>query len=219
LTFGIRPTRPETGYGYLQVGSKKAESGNWQVHLLERFVEKPDADRASALIESGDHLWNSGMFAWRTQDLLAEVRRQLPELAASLDEIAPALDTEDEHAALEEVYPGLQKTSIDYGIMEGAETTWTIPVDFPWSDVGSWPALAEVLDTDVNGNVVKGNGLNLDGENNIVVSEGPSVTVVGASNLVVVATQDAVLVVPADQAQKVKDVVAELQRLGRDDLL
>ncbi|HHQ48574.1 MAG TPA: mannose-1-phosphate guanylyltransferase, partial [Acidobacteria bacterium] len=142
LTFGIRPTRPETGYGYLKLGPVERRMGQLTVHILERFVEKPDAATARDYLASHRYLWNSGMFAWRASDLLDEIRRQLPLLAEGLEALAA------DPSAAGRIYPALPRTSVDYGIMEGARRVWTIPVDFPWSDVGSWPALAEILPAD-----------------------------------------------------------------------
>jgi mannose-1-phosphate guanylyltransferase len=218
LTFGIRPHRPETGFGYLKVGEPCGEPGEFAVHELDRFVEKPDEATARSYLEDGSFLWNSGMFAWRTADLRAEIRRQLPLLADGLDRIAAA----DDRAAsqvLDEVYPTLPRTSVDYGIMEGAATRWTIPVDFAWSDVGSWSALAEVLAPDPAGTVVRGRALSVDSARCVLVGDGAAVAAVGVSDLVVVATPDAVLVVPTAHAQRVKEVVTALEERDWDDLL
>ncbi len=213
LTFGIRPSRPETGYGYLKLGPVQRRIGGHAVHVLERFVEKPDAATARDYVGSGRYLWNSGMFAWRAADLLEEIRRQLPALAQGLDALAAG------EKALEQVYSILPRISVDFGIMEGAKRAWTIPVDFSWSDVGSWPALAEILPVDERGNVLQGRTLCRDGAGNIAISEGPAVAMLGVEGLVVVATPDAVLVVPADRAQEVKGLVAAMEELGWDEVL
>lgn len=217
LTFGIVPTRPETGYGYLQIGSRSAHQGAFAVHALDRFVEKPDAERAARYLESGDYLWNSGMFAWRATDLLAEIERQLPVLAAGLARLGKS--DGDAQRLLAQVYPSLPRVSVDFGVMEGAERCWTIPVDFGWSDVGSWPALVEVLSADASGSVQRGRVVALDATDCVLVADGPAVAAVGVRGLVVVATADAVLVVPRDQAQRVKEVVAVLADRGWDHLL
>jgi len=213
LTFGIRPSRPETGYGYLKLGPVQRRIGGFAVHLLERFVEKPDAATARDYLGSGRYMWNSGMFAWRAADLLGEIRRQLPLLAEGLDAIASGARD------LDEVYPSLPRISVDFGIMEGARTVWTIPVDFSWSDVGSWPALAEILPMDERGNVLRGRALCRDGAGNIAVSEGPAIALLGVEGLVVVATPDAVLVVPANRAQEVKGLVTAMEEEGWKDVL
>lgn len=219
LTFGVNPTRPETGYGYLEVGDKSSENGEWTIHRLNRFVEKPDVERARAYLETGGYLWNAGIFAWRAADLLDEIERQLPELAAGLRRIAAAFGSANEDSTLHELYPTLPATSVDFGVMENAASCWVVPVDFPWSDIGSWPALSETLAADEHGNVVQGRVEAIDAGSNVVVSTGPTVAVVGVENLVVVATEDAVLVVPKDQAQRVKEVVSNLRDKGWDDVL
>lgn len=219
LSFGIQPTRPETGYGYLEVGREHARDGRWTVHQLQAFVEKPDVHRAEGYISSGRFLWNAGIFAWRGRDLLTEMERQLPELSAGLERIGQARSSADADAILAEVYPTLPATSVDVGIMEGARQCWVMPVDFPWSDVGSWPSLADEMPTDDRGNAGRGRITALDAADNVLVSTGPVLAVMGVDNLVVVATPDAVLVVPKDQAQRVKDVVDRLHDLGWEDVL
>jgi mannose-1-phosphate guanylyltransferase len=219
LTFGVKPTRPETGYGYLEVGDEHRRDGEWAIHGLQRFVEKPDADRAQQYIDSGHFLWNAGIFAWRARDLLDEIDRQLPELGEGLSILAASLGSSTIDTVLGEIYPSLPATSVDFGIMEKATRCWVVPVDFPWSDVGSWPALEEVLSVDDSGNLRRGRVLAEGASGNVLVSTGPTISVVGVDDLVVVATPDAVLVVPKNEAQKVKDVVEALKAKGWDDVL
>lgn len=219
LTFGVRPTRPETGFGYLELGPEHAHDGEWVIHRLQRFVEKPDRDRARRYLDSGRFLWNSGIFAWRAADLLGEIERQLPELATGLDRVASALGSVEADDVLDEVYPNLPATSVDFGVMEGAELCWTVPVDFPWSDLGSWPALSEALPTDASGNLGRGRIHSEEAHGNVLVSTGPVLSVRGVDDLVVVATPDAVLVVPKDQAQRTKDIVEALREKGWEDVL
>ncbi len=219
LTFGVRPTRPETGYGYLRTGERTAEIGGHPIHRLERFVEKPDAATAARYLEEGGYLWNSGMFVWRAQDLLAEIRRQLPRLAEGLDTIARALGTPSEAETTERVYPELPRTSVDYGIMEGAERAWCVPAAFPWSDVGSWHAAWEAMERDGRGNASRGRTLLVESRGSLAVSDGPAVVLAGVEDVVVVATPDAVLVVPREHSQLVRDVVRTLEEQGWDDLL
>jgi mannose-1-phosphate guanylyltransferase len=219
LTFGVQPTRPETGFGYLELGPEHSRDGEWTVHCLRRFVEKPDPEHARRYLESGQFLWNAGIFAWRAADLLDELRRQLPDLAHGLDRLKGAFGRSEAEGVVAEVYPSLPATSVDFGVMEGAKTCWTVPVDFPWSDVGSWPALAEALPGDASDNRGRGRVLADDAHGNVLVSMGPVISVVGVDDLVVIATPDAVLVVPKDEAQKVKDVVEALREKGWDDVL
>ena len=219
LTFGVRPTRPETGFGYLQVGREHDSIDEWSVHELARFVEKPDLETARQYLGEGGYLWNSGMFVWPVAELLGEIRRQLPMLADGLDRIADALGSDRAGDVIEEIYPTLPKISVDYGIMEGAERCWTIPVDFPWSDVGAWPALGELLECDESGNAVRGRTVVLDCRDCVLVGEGSVVAAAGVKDLIVVATPEAVLVVPATEAQRVKDIVAQLEERDWDDVL
>jgi len=219
LTFGIQPTRPETGYGYLESGEEETQDDGWTIHHLQRFVEKPNEESARRYLAGGRHLWNAGIFAWRAGDVLREIELQLPELASGLQRIGDALRGDDGDKVLAEVYPTLPATSVDFGIMEGARHCWVVPVDFAWSDVGSWPAVAEELPNDDHGNAGRGRVAALDAAGNVLVSGGPVVAAVGVRDLVVVATPDAVLVVPKDQAQRVKEVVDRLRELGWEDVL
>jgi mannose-1-phosphate guanylyltransferase len=219
LTFGVRPSRPETGFGYLRIGSRSGATDGHDVHVLDRFVEKPDADTARGYVANGRFLWNSGMFAWRAADLRAEIERQLPILAAGLDRIAAAHGRADRQRVLADVYPTLQRISVDFGVMEGASRCWTMPVEFGWSDVGSWPAVADVLPAGDGGTVTRGRVVALDTSGCILIGNGPAVAAVEVRDLVVVATHDAVLVVPVEHAQRVKEVVSILKDRGWDDLL
>lgn len=219
LTFGVQPTKPETGYGYLELGKKHSGDGEWAIHHLQSFVEKPDLERAQGYLESKRFLWNAGIFAWRAVDLLDEICRQLPDLSEGLRWLAEAIDSSEADAVLAEVYPTLPATSVDFGVMEGAQRCWILPVDFPWSDVGSWSALAEEIPGDSHDNHSRGRVLATDSRGNVLVSTGPVLSVVGVDDLVVVATPDAVLVVPKNQAQRVKEVVEAVRDKGWDDVL
>lgn len=219
LTFGVRPARPETGYGYLKIGPQVANRDGHAVHELDRFIEKPPAATARTYLAAGDHLWNSGMFAWRAEDLLQEIGRQLPRLASGLERIAEAFDTPEERRVLESTYPELPRISVDYGIMEGAQRVWTLPVDFAWSDVGSWQAIWHVGRRDERGNLTQGRTLSQDCRRSLLISEGPVIAAHGLEDMVVIATGDAVLVLSTDDSQRVKEIVEELERLGWDDVL
>jgi mannose-1-phosphate guanylyltransferase len=219
LTFGVRPTRPETGFGYLELGGEQGRVGEWRVHRLARFVEKPDHDTARHYLEDGGYLWNSGIFVWSVAELMEEITRQLPQLADGLERIAAALGGERERPVIEQVYPTLQRISVDYGIMEGARRCWTVPVKFPWSDVGAWPAVGELLDGDRDGNAARGRTLARDCSGCVLIGEDTVVAAAGVDNLIVVATPDAVLVVPASEAQRVKQLVEEIEQRGWNDVL
>jgi mannose-1-phosphate guanylyltransferase len=214
VTVGIKPTRPETGYGYLQRG-KLVRDG---VYDVARFVEKPDAITAARYLSNGEFLWNAGMFFFTAERLLAEAKTHLPSLAAILQDIHAANDPQ---AAAEQRYPASPKISIDYGIMEKASGIRLVPGDFGWNDVGSWSALSDIRDKDGAGNVVSGDVVLSAVSGSVVVSEpgAPLIGVVGVDDLVVVATKDAVLVVRKDRAQEVRAIVEALSASKRGELL
>ncbi|MEU8237723.1 sugar phosphate nucleotidyltransferase [Actinoplanes missouriensis] len=223
MTLGITPTRPETGYGYLQCGGASEDGSLLRV---EEFKEKPSYDVAESYVKSGNYLWNAGMFVWRVDAFLAELSRQQPQLAAGVSRIAQAWDTPAREEVLGEVWPTLPRISVDYAVMEGAATAGrvgTIPGDFGWNDVGDFHTLGEVLTADPSGNVVVGQGgeterptvLLREAENLVVLpSSGRLVAALGVRDLVIVDTPDAVLVCPRERAQEVKHLVDELKELG-----
>ena len=218
VTLGIAPTRPETGFGYVELGGAEGAVDGIPVHRVARFVEKPDRPAAESMVASGRYRWNSGMFAWTCEAIEEAIRAHLPGLADGLDALFGRAAADGMEAALAACYPGLEKISIDYGVLERAERVWALAVDLSWSDVGAWPGLEEVLPAG-DGAVTVGDVLAIDAEGSVVVSDGPLVAAVGVRDLVVVAAGDAVLVVPKDQAQRVREVVERLRAMGRDDLL
>jgi mannose-1-phosphate guanylyltransferase len=199
VTVGVSPRYPATGLGYLELD----ERGEGPVRAVRRFVEKPDLARAREYVASGRHLWNSGMFFFRAARVLEETERHLPDVARALEgryEDAPAI-------------------SIDYGIMEKARDIWAVPGEFGWTDVGCWADLTVVHAADAAGDVRVGGPLvAVEARDNVVVGEA-LVALVGVEGLVVVATEDAVLIVPRARAQDVRQVVAELERRRLDAYL
>lgn len=218
VTLALRPTRPETGFGYIEMGELAGAAGAHEVHVVRRFVEKPNRATAEEFLAAGNFRWNSGMFAWTVKAIRAAIREHLPELAAGLDGLMGAADTLGELEALRQHYPSLQRISVDFGLMEKAAPVWAVSVDFAWSDVGSWGGLVDVLPSS-QGGVAFGDVVAVDSEGAVLISDGPLVAAVGVHDLVVVATGDAVLVVPRDQVQRVKGLVEKLRREGRDELL
>lgn len=223
MTLGITPTRPETGYGYLQCGGVLGDGG--PIMAVEEFKEKPTYDVAEAYVKSGNYLWNAGMFVWRVDVFLSELSRQQPQLAAGVSRIAAAWDSPSREEVLGEVWPTLPRISVDYAVMEGAATVGrvaTVPGDFGWNDVGDFHTLGEVLASDIAGNVIVGHeeeskpGVLLRETENLVVvpSSGRLVAALGVRDLVIVDTPDAVLVCPRERAQEVKSLVDELKDLG-----
>ncbi len=222
-TIGVRPSRPETGYGYLKVGVRVASHGRGKglaASKVERFVEKPDLVTAARYLAEGGYLWNSGIFVFRADVILDEIRRAMPALGEQLAEIGAALGTPAYARTVRRVFPGCASISIDYGVMEKSQRIAVVPADFGWSDVGSFAALPEVRDTDSGGNVAEGEAIVIDGRNNVVLAAGDRpVAVIGMEDVVVVDAGDAVLVCRRDKAQDVRKAVEELKRRGREELL
>jgi mannose-1-phosphate guanylyltransferase len=210
VTFGIKPTGPETGFGYIQRG-EELES---EVYTVLRFTEKPDYPTAQRFIASGEYYWNSGMFVWKISTLMTMIERYLPDLYQGLMNIKPAIGSPDEQHVIAEVFDELESISIDYGIMEKADTTYVVPGDFGWNDVGSWAALPEVWGVDQEGNTCKGNILTLDSHGNIVYNSDGLAALVGIENVIVVKVEDILLVCAKDQAQKVREIVDTLKTRG-----
>lgn len=210
VTLGVVPTRPETGYGYLELAE---EEGPGPVRRVARFVEKPDAATAVGYVTGGRHLWNCGIFVMKAATLLAAVERHLPELAAPVAVLRAGGRFDD--AALDAYYQAAPSISIDYGVMERADNVATVRARFPWDDLGSWVALERVLPAR-DGSVAQGEALLLDSPGSVVYAETGLVALVGVADMVVVRTADATLVVPKARAQEVRRVV---QELGRSDAL
>jgi mannose-1-phosphate guanylyltransferase len=209
VTFGIPPTRPETGYGYIEVG-EPLQRGVPRVHWVARFIEKPDRATAQRLIGSGRHLWNSGMFVWRVTILHEALQRHAPEVGRVLE-----LFSDRRRAATpaaQRVYRRLPGESIDVALMERATRVAVISATFAWDDVGSWAAMRALWGVDPDGNASRGEALLIDCRDTVVYGATRLVAVVGANDLVVVDSPDAVLVCPRDRAQEVRRVVDALAR-------
>jgi mannose-1-phosphate guanylyltransferase len=209
VTIGIRPTRPETGYGYLELG----EQVSLGVRRVHRFVEKPDRARAEAFVSGGQHLWNCGMFCFRADVLLDAIARHLPELSQFVVRADQATERGDEQAFVSSSYANLQSISIDYGVMERSDDILVVPGSFGWDDVGGWAAAYALATKDAQTNAGPSERLAVDANGCYVRSrEGKLVVLVGVQDLVVVDTDDALLVVPRDRAQDVSKVVEALKR-------
>jgi mannose-1-phosphate guanylyltransferase len=219
-TIGLVPTRAETGYGYIEVGDRVADG----VHAATAFVEKPDRERAQAYVRGGRHLWNGGMFFFRADVMKRAIAQHLPALAAGLDRIDQAAARGEEARALAEVFPTLPSISLDHGVMEKAGRIAVVPGSFGWNDVGSWQVAWEMGDKDAAGNLVPAGTIAIDAKNNLVrdFSGGAGRkrwALVGVNDLVVVETEDAVLVMPRERAQDVRAVVEALAARGETERL
>ena len=221
VTLGIMPSRPETGYGYIEADMELRGSGPFPVR---RFVEKPPLDEAVRYLDAGNYFWNSGMFIWRADTILAEIGAYLPELLASLSKITVTNDVwelSDLDEQIAAVYGSVASVSIDYGIMEKSSRVQVVPVEMGWSDVGSWSSLPEVVEADDSGTVcVNANGhVSLDSSGCLIYVDAKVVATVGVHNLIVVSTPDALLICDRERAQDVKKVVEELVRRGCSSVL
>jgi mannose-1-phosphate guanylyltransferase len=219
VTIGIRPTGPETGYGYIEQGRERAAIDGETVYDVQSVREKPDLATARTLISQGGFSWNSGMFIWKVSAILKALRQWLPDLHDGLLQIEAALGTPGEAAVVDQVYRHARSISIDYGVMEKAQNALVIPGDFGWSDVGSWDALWEVSPRDEEGNVVRGQAVNIDSRNCLVHSSEKPVALVGVEDLIIVETADALMVCKRGSSQDVKKVVDWLERAGKKEYL
>jgi mannose-1-phosphate guanylyltransferase len=220
VTLGIKPNYPETGYGYIQSGEKVHTQNGIDIYKVKTFAEKPNYETAKRFLQSGDFSWNSGMFIWSVASILQEFEEHMPELFDGLTEIRRALGTSQQDQVTETVYKTLRKVSIDYGIMEQSERVVTIAGDFGWNDVGSWDVVFDLKaaesDTD---NVCLGDGdtVLIDANNNLVhAGKDKLVSLVNIDDMIVVASDDAVLICPRGNSQRVKEVVEALEKKGGD---
>jgi len=214
VTFGITPTRPETGYGYIKVASRRpllSQSG-LKALPVSGFVEKPDLRTAKRYLKAGGFFWNSGIFVWRADAILKEIETALPKLGRALKRLDKALGTPDESRALEKFYKGAESISIDHGVLQRSKRAAVIPAPFRWSDVGNWSSLNEVADTDQAGNVRIGRIVDIGSRDSILYGEHRLVATIGLRDMVVVDTADATLVCHKDRAQDVKQIVERLRK-------
>jgi mannose-1-phosphate guanylyltransferase len=214
VTIGIKPTSPHTGFGYLEGGDSAGHTAGIEVFRVRSIREKPDIQQAEAFVQSGRFYWNSGMFVWKASTILSEIELFLPDLHRGLLTIKNTLGTPAEKATVSRVYRRLKSISIDYGVMEKADTVFVLPGDFGWSDVGSWDTLWDIADKDISGNAVIGGGT-LIAENasqSLIYSPRKLVTLVGVNDLIVVDTKDALLICRRGESQQVKNTVEALEK-------
>jgi len=220
VTLGIKPTSPETGYGYIKQG--KSLEGN--AYKVDQFIEKPDKATAEKYLTEGGYYWNSGMFIWKVSVLLNEIKRYLPNLYAQLDKLSKnTIEVKGPYPFKElndsgkKIFQSLQPVSIDHGIMESSNNSVVFPANIGWNDVGSWTALADISQKDSKGNVIKGNVFSIENNNSIFYAEERLVATMGLKNMIVVDTSDAVLVCPKDCAQDVKKIVEKIKQEKRPE--
>lgn len=215
VTLGIEPTRPETGFGYIRAGEILPQHGtpSMKAHEVSAFVEKPSQEVALEYLADGNYFWNAGIFVFRVDTFFAELARQKPEMAASFDRMR------QDPALIAREFPKVEKVSVDYAVMEGANRMAVIPANFGWSDVGHWAALDEVSTVDSHDNIVSGQARLFDTSNSVVYASqlNKVVAVLGMKDVVVADTPDALLVMPRNRAQDVKTIVESLQNEGLAD--
>lgn len=216
VTFGMAPDRPETGYGYIRRGAAIGEG----VFAAERFVEKPDAETAVRYLADGGYDWNGGIFLLRADVAIEGLRTHAPEILAAAREAFDRAARDGVRIVPEAAaFRAAPSQSIDYALMEKAGKVAVMPVSIGWSDIGSWDALHDRLPHDEDGNAIAGDVVALDARGCLIRSDGPVIAAIGVNDLVIVATADAVLVVPRDQAQRVKEIVDALGKDGRGSLI
>lgn len=215
VDIGVPPSQPETGYGYIELAGELQTQDGLTAYQVQRFVEKPDLERAREYVAAGNYVWNSGMFVWQASRFLDQLRQHLPETFSALSD-AFADGSEE---AMRRAYESIPDISVDYAIMEKERDVVCIPVDFGWRDVGDWNALYELMEKDGDGNAVEGDAVTLDTRNSLLVSPGKLVAAIGLEDVVVVDTPDVLLVMPRERAQDVKKVLDLIKERGSEELL
>ena len=220
VTLGITPTYPATVYGYIQRGDPLPEKFAYPAYQVMSFKEKPDEKQARKILSAHDHSWNSGMFLWRTDTILNEISRQMPDLHASLTQIGSAWGTDEQDSVLTALWPGLRNETVDYGVMERAEKVAVLPAGgLEWSDIGNWNSLFDVLLPDKDGNVVSsGHHIPLDTSSSLVYGNNDDrlIVTIGVDNLIIVDTGDVLLICRKDQSAKVRQIVDNLKNSDRE---
>lgn len=225
IVLGIPPTRPETGFGYVERMADTIETSGFPAYAVRRFTEKPALELAKQYVASGDYHWNAGMFFWRVSTFLENLKRFLPKTHEALESLAEFIGKKSYDRRLRAIYPKLENISVDYAILEnatrqgGAPQAFVIPAEVGWSDIGSWAAVYELLSKLPDDNVLAGHGLSLDASGNFLYSPAKFVAAIGVRNLIVVETPDALLVVPRDRAQDVAKIVKSLEERKLEKLL
>jgi mannose-1-phosphate guanylyltransferase len=221
VTIGIKPTHPETGFGYIQFDDSDDQNINVSegIYRVKTFAEKPNIETAEKFLKSGDFVWNSGMFIWRASVILDEIERLLPELDVQLKKIASTVGTPQFNHAIEVAYGVLRGVSIDYGVMEKAKNVYVAKGDFGWSDVGSWDEVIRLTPVNGDGNTMRGNVIVKDAISNYIDAGNKMIAIVGAEDLIVISTDDAILICKKGHSQDVKEIVDYLRRKQMNDFL
>jgi mannose-1-phosphate guanylyltransferase len=209
VTLGIKPTRAETGYGYIH--ARKNINGGKDIvcFKVEKYVEKPDQRRAAQYIKDGNYYWNAGIFIWKTKTVLEEMRTHMPFLYNGLRAMEGAL-REDKKVRADTIFRGFERKSIDYGLMEKAQNVLMVPANFKWDDVGTWASLQRVLDLDGKGNYTRGDTICIDTNNCVVVGDGRVIGTIGVENLVIVSSKNGILICDKERVQEVREIAKSI---------
>lgn len=219
VTIGITPTYAETGYGYINYNEIAENVNGHDILKVNKFVEKPNYDKAIEYLESGKYLWNSGMFVWKASTILKNIEKYMPRLFEALTKISNAMDTEQSEEVLNSEYSLLESISVDYGIMEHAKPIFMIPGDFGWDDLGAWTSLERIRTVDSLGNVTKGNVVSVDTKKCIIEGADKLIATVGVEDLIIVDTDDATLICHKDKSQDVKELLIKMKELNKETYL
>ncbi len=219
VTIGIRPTYPSTGYGYIQVNGKLDKIDTVDIFKVKTFAEKPDSNTAKRFLDSGDFLWNSGMFIWKATAILREIEESLPELYDGLMEIEKYLGTKQQDEVIKKVYCTIKSISIDYGVMEQSKNVFVLKGEFDWNDIRSWEEIYKISQLDQDNNIVIGNHFTKDTKGCLIDSPNRFIATLGLENLIIIDTDDALLICRRDMAQHVKDLVDAMKRKKLDKYL
>jgi mannose-1-phosphate guanylyltransferase len=211
VTMGIKPSRAETGYGYILSRKNVNQGKDFTCFKVDKFVEKPDQKRAKEYVRDGNYYWNAGIFIWRTRTVLNGIHIHMPFLYDGLQAIESAL-REGKKARADAIFRKLERKSIDYGLMEKAENVLMVPAQFAWDDVGTWASLQRVLDLDEMGNYARGDTILIDTKDSVVVGNGKVVGVIGVSNLVIVSSKNGVLICDKERVQEVREIARQIDK-------
>ncbi|MFI3237861.1 MAG: mannose-1-phosphate guanylyltransferase [Lachnospiraceae bacterium] len=219
VAIGITPTYPETGYGYINYGEEMDDTRYSNVYGVRQFVEKPNLDKAKEYINSGNFIWNSGMFVWRASTIMKQFEQFLPDTYRGLVTIQEHIGTEDYTEVLTDTFTGFKSESVDYAIMEKADNIYTIPGTFGWDDVGGWLAMERINKTNELGNVISGNVITVNTKNTTVIGAKKLIATVGLEDIIVVDTEDAILLCAKESTQDVKKVIENLKICNRTEYI
>jgi len=210
ITIGIKPSRPETGYGYICVGEEVKKINDIIACRVKKFTEKPNLEAAKKFISEGNYLWNSGMFIWTCKDILKAIEKEMPHLFKGLMKIKDSLGTLHKKEIMKEVFFGLEKISIDYAIMEKVSNRLVVKGDFKWDDIGSWTSMERIFPQDKDGNVIQGGHEGVDTKNCIVINDEGLIVTIGLSDLVIVSSGDIKLIYPKKREGYLKEIIKRM---------